>query len=556
MRKVGVVTFITEYSTVTTIAILGLKYKKPRRPCPFCAAMVTRLRRHLLSQHRTEKDVRMLEGADEVEGREISDRLRKRGILLHNQKQAERKDPEYIGERRHVAKKVLCTTCNGFYSKDLFYRHSQKCMGDATNLDYLAQTNSGPSCSFFAQVASKIQTDEVGLVAKTDSIILLIGERMYSAARKKVHENMEIRHRTMSSMRLLARILLEFRSHKGLEDADGSAIFNRIHFPILETVVTNMAKTDDEGFRHGLKQKILYLLKSSATILKATFRSQMKDTQADEMSFFLEVLSLNQDSLFGDATFAVMKNRHEKLRMPETLPSEDDVSLLRNHILSEIRNLTGKLRFTPPNITTYVRLRDALCSRLTLFNGRRGNEVSRLRCKHVDDAVSKRWIKSTQNENFTQEDQIILKDYLITYMPGKGNHMVPVIVPPDCVEGLKIVCDEVVRRDIGVSEKNQFVFPNTGNSNDHVTGWPCIRKLCQDAGVSKPELLTATRQRHRISTLFAAKDATTKEREILFRQLGHTPDTNEGSYQHPLAAKELTVMGRHLTQFDKGRIAY
>lgn len=516
----------------------------------FCGKMVQRLLRHLRAVHADADEVKALNAVEGDEQRVQSDNLRKKGILKWNQLQAEKETPNYEAERIEVKDKVLCSSCDGFYSRRLFYRHKAKCSGDSSSvgmdLTYIKKPD-----TFFSSVASKIQSDEIGVLAKSDPFILLIGERLFFVSKKKVNKDMEMRHTTMGSMRLLARLLLGFRQEGNMPGADASYLFDRRNFPILEVVVQAITtKEDGVEIKHGLKQKVLYLLRSAANILKGSFRAQMKDKEADEVDYFLEVLSLNQNSLFGDAAFAVMKSRHEHLRMPEQIPEEDNVALLRNFMLQQIKEMTTKMRFSIPELNDFVMLRDSLCARVTLFNGRRGNETSLMEMKHMEDALSKRWVKQATNLN--AEDAQIVSQFLITYMPGKGNKMVPVIIPPESIEGLKIICDTAVRKEIGVHVDNKFVFASTGQSMNHVKGWPCINNLCDSARVENPQLLTATKQRHRLSTRFASLDLTNRERQLFYDHLGHEAVVNETTYQHPQAVSELTVIGRHLRALDEG----
>ena len=124
-------------------------------------------------------------------------------------------------------------------------------------------------------------------------------------------------------------------------------------------------------------------------------------------------------------------------------------------------------------------------------------------------------------------------------------------IPLDCVAGMKLLADPVLREAAKV-DKNKYLFASTGQSANHVEGWYCIGHLCVAAGVAEPSLLTATLQRHRISTMYAALDLTQGEREAFYSHMGHTQAVNEGSYQLPLAVRNLVTVGCHLHQFDKG----
>ena len=143
---------------------------------------------------------------------------------------------------------------------------------------------------------------------------------------------------------------------------------------------------------------------------------------------------------------------------------------------------------------------------------------------------------------------------MIAYQTGKGNHLVPVLIPRDYVAGLTILTDPQVRKDVGILESNPYVFPNTEQSQFHVLGWNTTRKMCEDANVEKPELLTASKQRHIISTIYAALEVPEAEREHFYKHMGHSKSVNLGTYQYPLPLLEMTKVGRHLKAIDEGNL--
>ncbi len=76
--------------------------------------------------------------------------------------------------------------------------------------------------------------------------------------------------------------------------------------------------------------------------------------------------------------------------------------------------------------------------------------------------------------------------------------------------------------------------------------------MCENANVENPELLTASKQRHRISTIYAALDVPEGEREHFYKHMGHSKSVNLGTYQYPLPLLEMTKGGRHLQDIDEG----
>lgn len=117
---------------------------------------------------------------------------------------------------------------------------------------------------------------------------------------------------------------------------------------------------------------------------------------------------------------------------------------------------------------------------------------------------------------------------------------------------MNIIADATIRHNVGVLEKNPYLFPNTELSEFHCVGWDTINGLCTEAGITNASLLTASKQRHRVSTKYAEMELSNKERELFFSHMGHTKAVNEGTYQYPLAIQELASVGKHLAAFDGG----
>ena len=92
--------------------------------------------------------------------------------------------------------------------------------------------------------------------------------------------------------------------------------------------------------------------------------------------------------------------------------------------------------FTLIDRKEFVLLLDSLCSRLTLLNARRGGEPSRLKIAHYLSAKEGKWVDNDNVANLSECDKKLFSEMIIGYQPGKGNHLVHVLIPKDCVRGL------------------------------------------------------------------------------------------------------------------------
>ena len=103
-------------------------------------------------------------------------------------------------------------------------------------------------------------------------------------------------------------------------------------------------------------------------------------------------------------------------------------------------------------------------------------------------------------------------------------------------------CMHYMREQADVRADNFYVFASILQSEDHVSDWHAVNTMCK---VIKSQLanikpLTATANRHRLSTLFAMLDMPRKERQLFYKNMGHSQDINECRYQVPPAITKLT----------------
>ena len=87
--------------------------------------------------------------------------------------------------------------------------------------------------------------------------------------------------------------------------------------------------------------------------------------------------------------------------------------------------------------------------------------------------------------------------FKITYQAGRDQHSVSLLIPNDCIEGMRTLTNAKVRRNAGIAECNTFVFASTQKSSDHVSGRHATIEICSKVGVKS---VTATDMRHCLLT--------------------------------------------------------
>ena len=331
-------------------------------------------------------------------------------------------------------------------------------------------------------------------------------------------------------------------------------LFQRANFPALEKAIEDMCQQEGE-LRAALKLNLRYLIKNSATILKGHHLINNSDDKAKEVDRFLDVFQMKRFILFGDAEYKIKKNRQLKLKKPGEMPNEEDLQKLRMYTVERIAQLTqDKYHFYTKS--EFVELRDLAITRLTIFNARRGGEPARLKLEEWHDAEKGAWIDSDRIRNISKEDNHLLDSMKIAYQSGKGNKLVSLLIPGDVVLALEVLADTTVRQSVGIDTGNKFIFPFTSFSSDHASGWHSMRNVVNAIDAQKPSSVTATKIRHRTSTLFSYLITSQKEKQNFYDHMGHSADINRDIYQAPPAVSTILDVGRRLQNFDKGNVCY
>ena len=368
---------------------------------------------------------------------------------------------------------------------------------------------------------------------------------------KKGDKAAEVLRSVRGDMRRLANCYNIFKQLDGIHSLYNSLdMFNRSNFEQLSEAIELYTKREDLSLKAGLKQNLYYLIKKSATLVQYSFYSRKKDDEAAEISKFIQSFKGWQDYLFGDATYHLNKKRQINLRKPSRLPQEDDLLIVKNHVIELMSLICSKFHFDDES--SYKNLRSATWARITLLNGRRGSKPARILLADWLQGENDEWIDKQRLKNLDSLDHIFVSMKVI-YMTGKGNnHLVPVIIPEDTILAMKKLSNESFRKVGGVLANNKFIFASSKESENHVSGWHVVNQICSKLVLKLPKDIIAIKNRHRISTLFTSLDVEDKDKELFYSHMGHSEKMNQDFYQAPLALLELTRVGKQLMKIDAG----
>ncbi|XP_065681675.1 uncharacterized protein LOC124811063 isoform X2 [Hydra vulgaris] len=536
------------------------KYTKPPRLCLFCKVPQTRLKRHILLKHGTEISVLPLLNMNSVDQNRYIEIFRKEAIRNHNVSLVESGQTCFIRERKSKIQNdelpLMCCGCKGFYSRKYKARHQLVCQGTNTNLmipmvsiaskDYENYSND------FVNLLNTLQLDDIGNYIKTDKIILMIGSRSYSALKRKKDKISETKRLVRSRMRLTARLYLSFKSIYSNQKAvkidnilnNAADMYCREVITIVGEAINSLSEKSNEDSDHlllsaqksGLKISILNLLKLTAKFLIGYFLVKNDDLKSQRVVDLLKVLKLYEDDLFGDAYYNLNYRKNIDLRKPINLPNEADVQLL----IEECNKIMNSIDDFQHPCESFVTIRSATATCLTIFNARRGGEPVRLHLFQWNEALNGEWMdKQDLPEEFDIEQMFI------TYQTGKGSdHTVPVLFPPECIKAMRYLTNKEVRKNAGIPDENQYIFASTQKSMSHASSWHCINEVL--IRLDKKGAINATQNRHRIATILAKLELSEKEKTLIYNHFGHSERINQNVYQAAPGSLQIKTTGKRL----------
>nr|XP_047132039.1 uncharacterized protein LOC124811030 isoform X2 [Hydra vulgaris] len=551
---------------------------KPKRPCFICGVHQSALSRHFLT-HKSDPRICEAFKLSKIERRKAFDSFKKQGIHQFNLNEVQNSNPKFLRERAQRSKKnmqsekflnsnnlLMCLKCKGFFAKSYKTRHQIKCGEDSCQalipsiaIGEIDKYNSLDN-DFKLNILNVINNDEIGTLAKSDSIILMIGSRLYGKIKRRFDKKLEVEKSVRCSMRRLANIYNRFTIEKteypakmlAIEQGNSGDMFLRGNIDYLKKAIENYTDKGEDKIKSGLKSGIYYLLKDSAEKCMGYYLKTNRDDLSKEVSNFLYIFGLMKDEIFSDAVYDLNKRRNEKHKKPAQLPMEEDIQTIRNHIVITMEKLTSEYEII--DRPSFIQLRDCACARLTIFNGRRGGEPARLTIKEWENALNNVWLDKQRIKNTLSESQ--LEDGMkITYQSGKGvNHSVPVLIPTDTIEAMKLLGSADIRTQAGVSANNIYIFPSTQSSLYHCSGWHSLKNIIKQLNLIDESKVTGTNNRHRLSTLVAGLGVSDAQMSLAYDHFGHSETINKTIYQAPAAHRQLLSTGKHLEAIDQNSL--
>ena len=527
-------------------------FQKPERFCVYCKTIIFngKLKRHIRRKHGREPEVNLILTKPIELQNSFFESKRKEGIYEYNLRLVyEDKEPD-MRERRPTIEDQLrvCTECKGFYSNKYFFKHKcRKGKSEPIKPKLLQKCKHAniENDSEFTDYLNRFRDGEVGNLIRNNDTIKLIGYRHFSLRRHEDGKRDEIRKVVMAEMRELARLYLKFIEIIG-EDKEVEEMFSRDNLQELVDAIKSMVEVDGKKIeKHGTKLYLDAVILRSIKTLEGYFTEIKEDDKAKEIKMFKKAYKHRANELYPSARQACIKNSLQKLRRPDQLPNEEELKKMKCYVSSEIEYVTTNF-----NVKQYSWLRSLIVSRLTLFNARRGDEASRILVEEWENAEKNVWVPDNQVEKISDEaEKYLVGKYKLAYLAGKGKKFVPVLIPIDLIPGIRLL--KANREAFGILENNDFLFA-TKSRRSHCSGGHALKRVCRKGQIDLT--ITATKMRHRISSLYSSLDMKPEDRKIFLEHMGHNEITNKENYACPPGVEEVRVMSRVLNCIDEGMV--
>lgn len=429
-----------------------------------------------------------------------------------------------------------------FFSNRTFYKHKETCSSQAqpVKTKTLRPLDLHYSEEFVLNILNKFRDGSIGNFIRESKIVQTIGYKHYLARRSESSKTTEVRREVMMEMRELSRLFFCFKSIAE-EELSFEEMYERNHLSTLKEAFSTLC-TGEEGEKYGLKMNLNSIFQRSIKILLGYYSETQLDSKVKELERFRKAYNFNLPDIVGKARYHTEKNSLKKARLPKSLPLEDEMRKLKQFLIQEIDDTVENF-----SLNRYTWLRSLVVARLTLYNARRGEEGSRLLLEEWYDAINSTWIPQEAVESVKDDaEKYLIGQYKLAYMAGKGRKCVPVLIPNDLVGPIELLISH--RQKFGIAETNNFLFA-TKSSSSHCSGWHAVFTVCEAVGISS---VTATKNRHRVSTVYATLDMSENDRKIFYDHLGHNEAINKDNYQCPPGVTEVLHMGKFLSSLEDG----
>ena len=555
-RSVNVTGFVT-----TSVSEAGKEDRK-KHYCFICNKPIVKLKRHFLTQHKSERElIPLLNASNSKKEKEEFEKLKCQGNHMHNLEVMRQGEGEMVVKRRKTSPNfnqqnfVPCVKCRGWYSKKDLWRH--KCVAQGTGKDIprrqvvkegtllvLKAQSSGNH--IYNEIITSLRKDIVSLTAKNDMTIKMFGEK---EALRNGHDR--DRHNYIRNrLRELARLLIELRKLPNCESSCLQDFIRPERFKDIINAVKSVGKFESDSATFNtpsLAIKLGHSLIQCCILLKAQAIETNDEVLLERTEKYerLHTIKWNQEiSTHATRTLYIQKKNTIK-----RIPLTDDVKKLSKFLSSESDNLIMQLGKDSFPQKVWERLSEVSLARIILFNRRRTGEASKMKLMEFTQGLE----SDIHNDDVLKElstfEKALCKHLDRIEVIGKRGRVVPVLLTQSMKTALQCLIEK--RNAAGVSKDNEYMFARANSGSlDHIRGCDCLRKLVSEADLQYPEKINSTGLRKHIATMTQLVNMQDNELDVLAQFLGHDIRTHRDYYRLPTSTTQVAKVAKLLISME------
>ena len=386
--------YLTQYPFFNAVAVDSSCGRK-KQACYYCGELTSKLPRHMMRKHATEKEViTALSFPNGSSSRKAAwHKLRSRGNYHHNMTVMDvgkgnlivARKPNQSGRNVGSDDFLPCPHCRGFYRRQELWKHTNGCKTKTESqpeIQKQVQMNSKlmlfgalkKSSNMLDNVLATMRNDDITLLAKSDPLILEVGELLVQK------HGVSKASDTSQTMRELSRLVIQLRKINGDPQAQLS---NYIKPSCYDSVVNAVRELCTFEVKDGqqsvgtpsLALKIGYALKKCVNVVVGKALREDNLAMERDASNFRRLLETDWSYAISHHSLTTLNVR--KFNKVDVLPLAEDLEKLRKYIDKVISTSIVSLK-KHPNLEDWSLLAQATLSRLVMFNKRRGGEASKL----------------------------------------------------------------------------------------------------------------------------------------------------------------------------------
>ena len=386
--------------------------------CLFCGELKWKLPRHYEDKHSDQERVKEALSYKEgsKERKRIWTELRREGdFAISIDAYQQNLQPVCVRKTKSEKEMLPCTVCKGWFVARHLSRH--KCFakknGSVKSARVFVITNTMDDD--FKEVHEKlivgIKDPELKVIIRNDPLLLALGAvELDNKDRRRYHD-------TRYTLRVVAKLLIAFRKRTSENHRAIDLIQPENYDQMLKTVKSvagYKGRTDIEN--PHIIMKFGYSLRTLAILGEMLYTKKCDWKKVKRMK---AMQSLYEKDFTNYINHAKCLYELRGGNLPEELPLEEDLRILRNYCIEQITHLVriGDEKISQRQLSELARL---CFTRLCTFNARRGGEPGKLTLKDWGETLKDTWKSSEDIKGLTDPVEVKLAERLkLCYLPGK-----------------------------------------------------------------------------------------------------------------------------------------